>query len=88
MRTFLWFLLLACVLGFTSIEAFADPRIGVKIKYYKVEGDTVDYLRRELSAKTPIRHKGKPFHADTTWYVKWNTQWAMKRRSENHGRVS
>ena len=40
MRTFLWFLLLPCVLGFTSVEAFPDPRIDVKIKYYEVEWNT------------------------------------------------
>lgn len=81
MRTFLWYLLLVCVLGFTSIEALADPRIDVKIKYYEVEGDTVEDLRRELNAKTPIRNNGRPFDANTTWYVKWNTHWAMKGMS-------
>ncbi len=73
MRTFLWFLLLVWVLGFTSVEAFADPRIDVKIKYYEVEGDTVEDLKHELKVKTPIRNNGKPFDANTTWYVKWNT---------------
>ncbi len=81
MRTFLCFLLLACGFVFTSVEAFADPRVDVRIKYYEVEGDTVEDLRSELSARTPIRHNGKPFHADTTWYVKWDTQWAMKDMS-------
>jgi len=81
MSTFLWFFLLPCVLGFTSIEAFSDPRIDVKIKYYEVKGDTVEDLRRELDAKTPIRNNGRPFDANTTWYVKWHTQWAMKGMS-------
>ena len=81
MRTFLWFLLLAWILGFTSVEAFADPRVDVKIKYYEVEGDTVEDLKNELKVKTPIRNNGAPFDANTTWYVKWNTQWAMKGMS-------
>jgi predicted secreted Zn-dependent protease len=81
MRTFLWFLLLAWILGFTCVEAFADPRVDVKIKYYEVEGDTVEDLKNELKVKTPIRNNGTPFDANTTWYVKWNTQWAMKGMS-------
>ena len=81
MRTFLWFVLLAWILGFTSGEAFADPRIDVKIKYYEVEGDSVEDLKNELKVKTPIRNNGKPFDANTTWYVKWNTQWGMKGMS-------
>ena len=81
MRTFLWFLLLAWILGFTSVEAFADPSIDVKIKYYEVEGDRVEDLKNEVKVKTPIRNNGKPFDANTTWYVKWNTQWAMKGMS-------
>ncbi len=81
MRMFLWFLLLACVLAFTSLEAFADPGIDVKFKYYEINGARFEDLEGELDSKTPIRHNGKAFHADTTWHVKWNTQWAMKGMS-------
>jgi len=35
MRSFLWLFLLQCVLGFTSVEAFAGPRVDAKIKYYQ-----------------------------------------------------
>ncbi len=35
MRIFLGLFLLQGVLGFTSVEAFADPRVDVKIKYYQ-----------------------------------------------------
>lgn len=80
-KTFLWLFILAWVLGVMTGETWADPRIDVKIKYYKVRGETVEELRKELTKKTPIRNNGQSFDANTTWYVKWNTQWAMKGMS-------
>ncbi len=81
MKIFLWYSLLAWVLGIGGGEAFAEPSIDVKINYYKVPGKTVKEMRKELMTKTPIRNDGRSFDANTTWYIKWNTQWAMEGMS-------
>ena len=81
MKTFLWYSLLAWVLGIGGGEALAEPSIHVKIKYYKVPGKTVEEMRKELKTTTPTRINGRSFDAHTTWVIKWNIQWATKGMS-------
>lgn len=64
--------------GNPVIPGLTDPRIDVKIKYYDIQGKTAQEAQRQMRLKTPIRNDGRAFDANTTWYVKWDTQWAMK----------
>ncbi len=34
-----------------------------------------------MDAETPIRRGTEAFHANTSWYVKWNMRWTVKSRS-------
>lgn len=73
-RVFL-FLLWPLLFGSIGFEVGADTGLNLKTVYYKIEGASVEELRQELDARTPISQGGERFHANTSWTVNWNMRW-------------
>jgi len=62
----------------SSVLLFSEPRISVKIDYYKLYSTSQASLRREMNKKGIRWTDGKTYDGFTSWYVKWRYEYYYK----------
>lgn len=63
----------------SSVFLFSEPRISVKIDYYKLYSTSQLGLRREMNEKGIRWTDGKTYDGFTSWYVKWRYEYYYKK---------
>ena len=56
------------------LDALANPKVKTYTRYYAIEGDDIETLRKEMSEKGPVDSRTKK----KMWaYTKWNVSWSI-----------
>lgn len=69
-----------------ALQAVAETRETLSYVDYQVEANSRQSLATLLTRTSPIRHRGKIFHAYTTWRVSWEFRW--QQDADGNCRVS
>ncbi|CAD5378566.1 conserved hypothetical protein [Pseudomonas sp. OF001] len=68
-------IIFALSLALLAGDAFAEVSESLSYTDYRVEANGRQSLSKLLANSSPIRHKGKTFHAYTTWRISWQYRW-------------
>ena len=78
MKGFLFWATIPICSFLPAVSVYGEPKISVETVYYDVQGKNLEEVRKELDAKSPVRHGEDRYHANTAWSVTWKMRWNVK----------